>query len=83
DKLWNTSLTVDLKPDPRLTEVQANVVEHDYGMEKGTLTIPTNAALVRYVLDAYNIDINVLDSNPKGQQIIVGNFEELKQYLYF
>lgn len=83
DELWNTPLTVDLKPDPRLTEVQANVVEHDYGMEKGTLTIPTNAALVRYVLDAYNIDINVLDSNPKGQQIIVENFEELKQYLYF
>ncbi|HFQ4974576.1 TPA: helix-turn-helix transcriptional regulator [Vibrio vulnificus] len=83
DELWNTPLTVDLKPDPRLTEIQANVVEHDYGMEQGTLTIPTNAALVRYVLDAYNIDINVLDSNPKGQQIIVGNFEELKQYLYF
>ncbi|MCR9849648.1 helix-turn-helix transcriptional regulator [Vibrio antiquarius] len=83
DELWNTPLTVDLKPDPRLTEVQANVLAHDYGMEEGSLTIPTNAALVRYVLDAYNIDINVLDSNPKGQQIIVGNFEELKQYLYF
>lgn len=83
DELWTTPLTVDLKPDPRLTEVQANVLAHDYGMEEGSLTIPTNAALVRYVLDAYNIDINVLDSNPKGQQIIVGNFEELKQYLIF
>ncbi|MGY5738593.1 WYL domain-containing protein [Vibrio antiquarius] len=83
DELWNTLLTVDLKPDPRLTEAQANVVEHDYGMEKGRLAIPTNAALARYVLDTYNIDINVLDSNPKGQQIIVANFEELKQYLYF
>ncbi|KOO05942.1 helix-turn-helix transcriptional regulator [Vibrio hepatarius] len=83
DVLWNTPLTVDLMPDPRLTEAQANVLAHDYGMEEGSLTIPTNAALVRYVLDAYNIDINVLDSNPKGQQIIVGNFEELKQYLVF
>lgn len=83
DESWSTPLTVDLMPDPRLTEAQANVVEHDYGMEKGKLTIPTNAALVRYVLDTYNIDINVLDSNPKGQQIIVGNFEELKQYLIF
>ncbi|EKO3548532.1 WYL domain-containing protein [Vibrio alginolyticus] len=83
DQLWNTPLAVDLKPDPRLTEAQANILAHDYGMEEGSLTIPTNAALVRYVLDAYNIDINVLDSNPKGQQIIVGNFEELKQYLYF
>ncbi|WP_063651436.1 helix-turn-helix transcriptional regulator [Aliivibrio fischeri] len=83
DVLWNTPLTVDLMPDPRLTEAQANVLVHDYGMEEGSLTIPTNAALVRYVLDAYNIDINVLDTNPKGQQIIVANFEELKQYLYF
>ncbi|KIE19936.1 transcriptional regulator [Vibrio sinaloensis] len=83
DELWNTPLTVDLMPDPRLTEAQANVLAHDYGMEEGSLTIPTNAALVRYVLDAYNIDINVLDSNPKGQQIIVANFEELKPYLVF
>ena len=52
-------------------------------MEGSILKIPTNAALVLYVLNAYNIDINVLDSNPKGQQIIVGNFEELKPYLVF
>ncbi|TKE93736.1 WYL domain-containing protein [Vibrio sp. F12] len=83
DELWNTHLSIKLIPDSRLTEVQAKVIAHDYGMEKGTLTIPTNAALVRYVLDAYNIDINVLNSNPKGQQIILGNFEELRPYLVF
>ena len=83
DELWNTHLSIKLIPDSRLTEAQAKVIAHDYGMEKGTLTIPTNAALVRYVLDAYNIDINVLNSNPKGQQIILGNFEELKPYLFF
>ncbi|MEZ9572047.1 WYL domain-containing protein [Vibrio sp. 10N.261.51.A3] len=83
DELWNTHLSIKLIPDSRLTEAQAKVIAHDYGMEKGTLTIPTNAALVRYVLDAYNIDINVLNSNPKGQQIILGNFEELRPYLVF
>lgn len=83
DELWNTHLSIKLIPDSRLTEAQAKVIAHDYGMEKGTLTIPTNAALVRYVLDAYNIDINVLNSNPKGQQIILGNFEELRPYLAF
>ncbi|UGA53696.1 helix-turn-helix transcriptional regulator [Vibrio sp. VB16] len=83
DELWNTPLSIELMPDPRLTETQAAVVAHDYGMEGGTLSIQTNAALVRYVLDTYNIDINVLDSNPKGQQIIVMNFEEIKQYLIF
>jgi predicted DNA-binding transcriptional regulator YafY len=83
DELWNTHLSIKLIPDSRLTEAQAKVIAHDYGMEKGTLAIPTNAALVRYVLDAYNIDINVLNSNPKGQQIILGNFEELRPYLVF
>ncbi|MFA0223258.1 helix-turn-helix transcriptional regulator [Vibrio splendidus] len=83
DELWNTHLSINLIPDSRLTEDQAKVIAHDYGMEKGILAIPTNAALVRYVLDAYNIDINVLNSNPKGQQIILGNFEELRPYLVF
>ncbi|NAZ48115.1 WYL domain-containing protein [Vibrio toranzoniae] len=83
DELWNTHLSIKLIPDSRLTEAQAKVIAHDYGMEKGNLAIPTNAALVRYVLDAYNIDINVLNSTPKGQQIILGNFEELKPYLVF
>ncbi|MEZ9648973.1 helix-turn-helix transcriptional regulator [Vibrio lentus] len=83
DDRWNTPLAIELMPDPRLTEAQAAVVAHDYGMENSTLTIPTNAALVRYVLDTYNIDISVLDSNPKGQQIIIGNFEKLKPYLFF
>ncbi|MGC9458869.1 helix-turn-helix transcriptional regulator [Vibrio genomosp. F10] len=83
DELWNTHLSIKLIPDSRLTEAQAKVIAHDYGMEKSILTIPTNAALVRYVLDAYNIDINVLNSNPKGQQIIIGNFDELKPYLIF
>lgn len=36
DQLWNTPLTVDLKPDPRLTEAQANILAHDYGMEEGS-----------------------------------------------
>ncbi len=83
DDRWNTSLSIKLIPDPRLADAQAAVVAHDYGMEKGILIIPTNAALIRYVLDTYNIDISVLDLDPKSQQIIVANFDELKPYLFF
>ncbi|MGF1753941.1 WYL domain-containing protein [Vibrio makurazakiensis] len=83
DETWNKQLSIELKPDPRLTEAQAEIIANDYGMESNTLCVGTNAALIRYVLDAYNIDINVIDSNPKGQQIIVENFDELKPYLIF
>ncbi|CAK2075289.1 putative DNA-binding transcriptional regulator YafY [Vibrio crassostreae] len=83
DELWNNEITVELAPDSRFTTNQAAVISNDYGMNENMLQIPTNAALVRYVLDAYNIDINMLNSNPKGQQIILNNFEELKPYLLF
>ncbi|GAB3517055.1 helix-turn-helix transcriptional regulator [Photobacterium alginatilyticum] len=83
DKLWNTKVTVELTPDSRFTAAQAAVIANDYGMNDNVLQIPTNAALVRYVLDTYNIDINVLDSNPEGQQIIINNFEELRLYLSY
>ncbi|MEZ8485914.1 helix-turn-helix transcriptional regulator [Vibrio splendidus] len=83
DIRWSTKLSIELKPDPRLTSAQAAVVANDSGMENHSLQINTNAALARYVIDAYNIDINVLDSNPKGQQIILENIEELRPYLVF
>ncbi len=83
DELWNTQLTIQLTPDTRLTEQQASVIAHDYGMTNNLLELCTNAALIRYVLDTYNIELNVLDSSPQGQQIIVKNLNELKQHLTF
>ncbi|MDC5822572.1 WYL domain-containing protein [Vibrio europaeus] len=83
DELWNAPLAVELAPDPRLSEKQASVIAHDYGMTDNLLELNTNAALIRYVLDAYNIGINVLDSSPQGQQIVVKNLNELKKYLVY
>lgn len=83
DELWNTQLTIQLTPDTRLTEQQASVIAHDYGMTSNLLELCTNAALIRYVLDTYNIDLNILDSSPQGQQIIVKNLNKLKQHLTF
>ncbi|MGR5538046.1 helix-turn-helix transcriptional regulator [Vibrio campbellii] len=81
DTLWNTDVNVELVPDARFDEKQKSVIEKDYGMIDGSLSIATNASLIRYVLDTYNIDIHVQKSNPQGQQIVVGNMNELMQYL--
>ncbi|WP_333003045.1 helix-turn-helix transcriptional regulator [Vibrio coralliilyticus] len=83
DELWNTQLTIKLTPDTRLTEQQASVIAHDYGMTDNLLELCSNAALIRYVLDSYNIELNVLDSSPQGQQIIVKNLNELREYLTY
>lgn len=68
-------------PDLRLNEKQRAVIEKDYAMSDGVLRIATNASLVRYVLDTYNIDIYVQKSNPQGQQIVLGNRNELVQFI--
>ncbi|WP_262362748.1 helix-turn-helix transcriptional regulator, partial [Vibrio cholerae] len=81
DVLWNTKVNVELIPDLRLNEKQRAVIEKDYAMSDGVLRIATNASLVRYVLDTYNIDIYVQKSNPQGQQIVLGNRDELISYV--
>ena len=81
DSLWNTDVTIELSPDLRFNEKQKAVIEKDYGMENGVLKLPTNASLVRYVLDTYNINTHILNSNPQGQQIVVSNMDELLLFL--
>ncbi|EEX38488.1 transcriptional regulator [Vibrio metschnikovii] len=81
DELWNTQVTIDIVPDQRFNEKQKMVIEKDYAMSNGALSIDTNASLIRYVLDTYHIDVYTQKSNPQGQQIVLGNFEALKSYL--
>ena len=51
-------------------------------MVDGQLVIPSRQALVRYVLQSYQIDPKNLDPKPEAQQIVVKNLQELKPWLY-
>lgn len=81
DELWNTQVTIDIVSDQQFNEKQKMVIEKDYAMSNGALSIETNASLIRYILDTYHIDLHTKKSNPQGQQIVLGNFEALKSYL--
>lgn len=83
DTLWNTNVNVELVPDARFNKKQKAVIEKDYGMNDGVLSIATNASLIKYVFDAYNIDTHMQKYNPQGQQILVRNIDELRPYLLF
>ncbi|MFA0415281.1 helix-turn-helix transcriptional regulator [Vibrio renipiscarius] len=83
DTLWNTNVNVELVPDARFNEKQKSVIERDYGMFEGVLSIATNASLIKYVLDTYNIDTHMQKYTPQGQQILVRNMDELRPYLLF
>lgn len=81
DELWNTAINIELKADSRLKDEKKKVIEYDFAMNNGVLTIETNASLIQYVLDAYNINIYTQNAVPEGQQLEINNRQELKSYL--
>ena len=82
DEDWNIEIPVIIAPDGRLSTAQKAIIESDFGMVDGQLVVPCRRALVKYVLQRYQIDHRNLDPNPEAQQIIVANLKELRQWLY-
>ena len=82
DEDWNTKVAVIIEPDSRLKPEQKAIIEADFGMEDGVLIIPTRRALVKYVLQRFQIDPKKLDPKAAAQQIVVRNLDELKPWLY-
>lgn len=82
DEVWNSEVEVVIEPDSRLTPAQKAIIEADFGMLNGQLLIPTRRALVKYVLQRYQIDPTKMEPRPEAQQIVVKNLTELEPWLY-
>lgn len=82
DEDWNTKIKVSFIADPRLTPAQKEVIEHDYGMTNGRLMITIRASLVAYLMRALRIEAHTIQADPKAQQIVVENLEEIKQWVF-
>lgn len=83
DTLWNTKVEIQFVPDLRFNEKQRVVIEHDFGMIDGVLSIETNPTLIQYILDAYNVNMYTQNGKPQGQQIVLKNDQDLRPYLPF
>ncbi len=82
DVAWNTEVLLVVKPDPRLTFDQAQILQREYGMKNGELHVYTKAALARYTLDDLRVNYKVLDGNPTAQQLVLANYPEIRQWLF-
>lgn len=82
DKIWNKEITLEIVPDSRLGEAQQEIVARDFNMKNRCLLIKIRAPLVAYMLQALNIDPHTQEIHPEAQQIVVGNFREIKPYLF-
>lgn len=82
DKHWNSYIKLKIKPDSRLSSYQQAIIAHDYNMQQGRLALKTRIALIPYLLQILNIELDQSERSPEAQQIVVSNAEEIKQYLF-
>lgn len=82
DKDWNTTVTIKIKPDTRLSKPQQKVIAHDYGMKNNVLSIKTRGPLVQYALKQFYIDDKVIQGKPSAQQIVISNYSEIEKWLF-
>lgn len=65
DTLWHTKVSFRLVANSRLEKNQQRLIEHDYAMQNGALTIETRGALVHYSLQRYPVAFDQAQSkNP-------------------
>ena len=81
DKAWQKSLTLKVVPDPRLSDAQQKVIARDYGMTRGVLSIPCRAAMVNYIVQLLRLD-DQDHRGPEAQQVVLGNFDVVKKWLW-
>lgn len=79
---WNTTVSIRIVPDPRLSPEQQQVVEVDYGMVNGVLEITTSGKLIPYALKLLHTDPREELKDPTAQQIVVENRAELAPWLF-
>lgn len=73
DVAWDQMVELEVGPHPDLSPNQRRVVELDYGMENGRVTIPVRRALLYYALKRLGLDTDPSARKPQDQQIVLLN----------
>lgn len=77
DSAWQDIVELRVAPHPDLSTNQKRVIELDYGMTDGRISIPVRRALLHYALKRLGLDTNPAARRPQDQQIVLVNREEL------
>jgi len=80
DVEWQTSVELVLQPNPELSTAHRRVVELDYGMTGGEVSLICRQALLFYVLHQLGLD-GRRGKRPQAQQVVLKNQAKLKRYL--
>jgi predicted DNA-binding transcriptional regulator YafY len=76
DAAWDEVVELEVGPHPDLSTNQKKVIELDYGMQNGSVTIPVRRALLYYALKRLGLDTEPSARKPQDQQIILVGMTE-------
>lgn len=76
DRDWNTKFDVVLIPNPKLSKLQRQVIELDYGMAKGRATVSVRYALLYYFDKRLRLDVAEQHDRPRETPVVVENRTE-------
>lgn len=81
DQAWQTHITLEITPDNRLEPDQKEVIAHDYAMTDGKLKLAIRAKLAPYLLQLLNLHVGKQLDDPRAQQIVLANYQEISHWL--
>ena len=79
DEDWNTTVNVELEPNPLLSEAQRAAVAWEYAMPNRKVTLPVRRALLYYLKKRLRLDVP--DDSPSETPIVVANRLEFENAL--
>lgn len=82
DDAWQHLVEVVITPHPDLPEGQRKILAEDYGMTDGTRSESVRRALLPYFLRMMQIEPERQHPDPKIQQIILKNPEQIQPFLW-
>ncbi|MEO5365749.1 MAG: WYL domain-containing protein [Magnetococcus sp. WYHC-3] len=77
DREWHMMVNVRIGTHPALSENQRKAIELDYGMENGELAVTVRRGFLFYFLRRMGLDIDPGVRQPRHQQIILLNPDEV------
>ena len=81
DDDWVESVTIVLRPHPKLDDKKQQSLNHDYGAKEGKIILKIRRSLVGYLLQQLSVDTTSDSSlNPKIYQLILTNREDIEPF---
>jgi hypothetical protein len=82
DITWHQNILIQLAPNPALSADEQRLIESEFDMVRGNLEIHSRAALVPYVLMAYQVETTEPSINPRKNRLVLVNESKLKELIW-